>query len=64
MPVGVPNFVEALLYGAETSHALHKIMSKKHYSTSVGDEGGFAPQLKRNDEACDLIVETGYSGRP
>ena len=56
-PVGAPNFTEALRYGAETFHALHKILAKKGYSTSVGDEGGFAPQLKSNDEACDLIVE-------
>ena len=56
-PTGAPTFAEALRYGAETFHALHKILGKKGYSTSVGDEGGFAPQLKSNDEACDLIVE-------
>lgn len=56
-PTGAPTFAEALRYGAETFHALHKILAKKGYSTSVGDEGGFAPQLKSNDEACDLIVE-------
>ncbi len=63
-PVGAPNFAEALRYGAETFHALHKILAARGYSTSVGDEGGYAPQLKSNDEACDLIVEaiaaTGY----
>lgn len=56
-PTGAPTFAEALRYGAETFHALHKILAKRGYSTSVGDEGGFAPQLKSNDEACDLIVE-------
>ena len=55
-PVGAPSFTEALRYGAETFHALKKILGKQGYSTSVGDEGGFAPQLKSNDEACDLIV--------
>ena len=57
MPVGAPNFAEALRYGAETFHALKKILQKKGYATSVGDEGGFAPNLKSNDEACDVIVE-------
>jgi len=56
-PVGAPSFAEALRYGAETFHALHKILAARGYSTSVGDEGGYAPQLKSNDEACDLIVE-------
>ncbi len=56
-PVGAPTFAEALRYGAETFHALHKILAARGYSTSVGDEGGYAPQLKSNDEACDLIVE-------
>ena len=56
-PTGAPTFAEALRFGTETFHALHKILVKKGYSTSVGDEGGFAPQLKSNDEACDLIVE-------
>jgi enolase len=56
-PVGAPNFAEALRYGAETFHALHKILAARGYATSVGDEGGYAPQLKSNDEACELIVE-------
>jgi enolase len=56
-PVGAPTFAEALRYGAETFHALHKILAVRGYSTSVGDEGGYAPQLKSNDEACELIVE-------
>jgi enolase len=57
MPIGAPNFTEALRYGAETFHALKSILKKKGYSTSVGDEGGFAPNLKSNDEACEVIVE-------
>ncbi|VTZ26693.1 enolase [Methylocella tundrae] len=57
MPVGAPSFAEALRYGAETFHMLAKILTKKGYATSVGDEGGFAPNLKSNEEACELIVE-------
>lgn len=57
MPVGAPNFAEALRYGAETFHALGKILKKKGYSIGVGDEGGYAPNLKSNDEACEVILE-------
>ena len=57
MPVGAPSFAEALRYGAETFHALKAILKKKGYATAVGDEGGFAPNLKGNEEACELIVE-------
>ena len=57
MPIGAPTFSEALRYGVETFHALSKILKSKGYSTSVGDEGGFAPNLKNNEEACELIVE-------
>ncbi len=57
MPVGAPSFCESLRYGAETFHALKKILAKKGYATSVGDEGGFAPNLKSNEEACEVIVE-------
>jgi enolase len=57
MPVGAPTFAEALRYGAETFHRLAKILAKKGYATSVGDEGGFAPNLKSNEEACEVIVE-------
>jgi enolase len=57
MPVGAPSFAEALRYGAETFHTLKKILQNKGYVTSVGDEGGFAPNLKSNEEACELIVE-------
>ena len=57
MPIGAPSFAEALRYGAEVFHALRKILQKKNYATGVGDEGGFAPNLKSNDEACEVIVE-------
>lgn len=57
MPVGAPCFAEALRYGAETFHGLAKILKKKGYATAVGDEGGFAPNLKSNEEACEVIVE-------
>lgn len=57
MPLGAPTFAEALRYGTETFHALKKILSAKGYATGVGDEGGFAPDLKSNDEACQVIVE-------
>ena len=65
MPAGAPSLAEALRYGAETFQALKKILHGKGYATSVGDEGGFAPQLKGgNDEACELIVsaieQAGY----
>jgi enolase len=57
IPVGAPTFAEALRYGAETFHALKGILHKKGYATSVGDEGGFAPNLKSNDEACEVIIQ-------
>ena len=57
MPIGATTFREALRYGAETFHALKKILLKKGYTTSVGDEGGFAPNLKSNEEACEVIIE-------
>jgi enolase len=57
MPVGAPTFAEALRYAAETFHCLKKILQKKGYATSVGDEGGFAPNLKSNEEACEVIIE-------
>ena len=56
MPVGAPSFAEALRYGTETFHALKGILKKHGYSTSVGDEGGFAPNLKSNEEACERII--------
>ena len=57
MPLGAPSFAEALRYGAETFHALAKLLKGKGYATSVGDEGGFAPNLTSNEEACELIVQ-------
>ena len=55
-PVGAPNFAEALRYGAETFHALKQVLHKKGYATAVGDEGGFAPNLKSNEEAVEVII--------
>jgi enolase len=57
MPLGASSFAEALRYGSETFHALKKILAKKGYAVAVGDEGGFAPNLKNNEEACELIVD-------
>ena len=57
MPVGAPTFAEALRWGAETYHALKNVLKGKGYSTGVGDEGGFAPALKSNEEAVELIIE-------
>ncbi len=57
MPTGAPNFAEALRMGAEIFHSLKKVLSSKGYSTGVGDEGGFAPNLKSNDEAVEVILE-------
>lgn len=57
VPVGAPSFGEAMRYGVETYHALKAILHGRGLSTGVGDEGGFAPDLARNEDACDLIVE-------
>ncbi len=57
MPVGAPTFREALRYGAETFHALKKILGEKGLATSVGDEGGFAPNLGSNREALDYLMK-------
>ncbi|GBE04205.1 MAG TPA: phosphopyruvate hydratase [Nitrospirae bacterium] len=57
MPVGVKSFSEALRAGAEIFHALKKLLSSKGLNTSVGDEGGFAPNLKSNEEAIKLIID-------
>ena len=56
-PVGAPNFAEALRWGSEVYHALKKVLKDGGYSTGVGDEGGFAPALKRNSDALDLILQ-------
>ena len=57
MPVGAPSFREALRYGAETFHALKKVLSGRGYNTNVGDEGGFAPDLSSNEEALEVLLE-------
>jgi enolase 1/2/3 len=57
MPLGMPSFADALRAGAEIFHTLRGILKKKGYSTGVGDEGGFAPSLKSNREAVDLVLE-------
>ncbi|MFA6158913.1 MAG: phosphopyruvate hydratase [Candidatus Paceibacterota bacterium] len=57
VPLGAPTFKEALRYGAETFHALKKILSSKGLSTSVGDEGGYAPSLPTNEAAIETIIE-------
>ncbi len=56
-PLGAQNFRQALQMGAEVYHALKKVLKAKGYNTGVGDEGGFAPALKANAEAIELIVE-------
>ena len=56
-PVGAPDFREALRWGSEIYQALKGVIKSRGYSTGVGDEGGFAPALKKNSEALDLIVE-------
>ncbi|KGP72872.1 phosphopyruvate hydratase [Pontibacillus yanchengensis] len=57
MPVGAPTFHEALRTGAEIFHSLKKVLKEKGYSTGVGDEGGFAPNLGSNEEALSTIIE-------
>ena len=64
MPAGAGSFKEALRMGAEIFHALKKVLKAKGYNTAVGDEGGFAPDLKSNEEALEVIMaaikEAGY----
>ena len=57
MPAGADSFKEALRMGAEIFHALKKVLKAKGYNTAVGDEGGFAPDLKSNEEALQVIME-------
>jgi len=57
MPFGAPSFSEGLRWGAEIYHALKSVLKKNGYGTLVGDEGGFAPALKANNEAIELILE-------
>jgi enolase len=56
-PVGAPNFREALRWGSETYHSLKNVLKEGGYSTAVGDEGGFAPALKKNSDAVELILK-------
>lgn len=56
-PHNAPSFAEAIRMGVETFHALKSVLKKKGYSTAVGDEGGFAPDLKSNEEAVEVILE-------
>ncbi len=57
MPVGAPNFKEALRMGAEIFHNLKSVLKKKNYNTAVGDEGGFAPNLQSNEEALQVVMQ-------
>lgn len=57
MPVGAPSMAEAVRYGAEIFHTLGGILKKRGFQTTVGDEGGYAPSLKRNEEPLELIME-------
>lgn len=57
MPVGAPTMAEAIRYGSEIFHALKKVLSDKGLNTSVGDEGGFAPDLSSNEEAISIILQ-------
>src|ERR1051326_4483434 len=57
MPVGAPNFTEALRMGTEIFHNLKKVLKDKGYSTNVGDEGGFAPNIKSNEEAIETVLK-------
>lgn len=56
MPVGAPNFSEGLRWGVEIFHTLKNILKKKGYSTNVGDEGGFAPNIQSNEEAIEMVL--------
>ena len=57
IPAGAPSFKEALRYGTEVFHHLKAVLEKKGLNTAVGDEGGFAPDLKSNEEALEVIIE-------
>src|SRR5215471_1014438 len=57
MPVGATSFAEALRWGVETFHVLKGVLKKRGYNTAVGDEGGFAPSLKSNTEAIEVVLE-------
>ena len=57
MPVGAPSFSEALRWGVEVFHTLKEVLKKRGYNTAVGDEGGFAPSVKSNVEAIEVVLE-------
>ena len=57
IPAGAKSFAEALRCGAEVFHSLRNVLHKKNYNTKVGDEGGFAPNMKSNEEALEVIIE-------
>jgi hypothetical protein len=57
MPVGAPSFSEALRWGVEVFHTLKGVLKKRGYNTAVGDEGGFAPSVKSNVEAIEVVLE-------
>lgn len=57
MPVGAPDFATAVQWGAETFHVLKSVLKKRGLNTSIGDEGGFAPNIKSNREALDMLME-------
>ncbi|MFM7510195.1 MAG: phosphopyruvate hydratase [Bacteroidota bacterium] len=57
LPVGAPNFSEGLRWGVEIFHALKTVLKKKGYSTNVGDEGGFAPNIQSNEEAIETVLK-------
>jgi enolase len=58
MPVGAPSFSEGLRWGVEIFHALKSVLKKKGFSTNVGDEGGFAPNIQSNEEAIETVLES------
>ena len=58
MPIGAPTFSEALRWGAEVFHNLKTVLKKNGYSTNVGDEGGFAPNIKSNEEAIEIVLKS------
>lgn len=58
MPVGAPSFSEGLRWGVEIFHTLKGVLKKKGYSTNVGDEGGFAPNIQSNEEAIETVLES------
>ena len=62
VPAGAPSFREAIRMGAEIFHHLKKVLNNKGYNTAVGDEGGFAPDLKSNEEAIEVILEADFVG--